>query len=1612
MKQTNNAIKFLMAQYRAIFKNANIAMVAAMAAAALAAGQAQAATSFVNDTVKAEGTDVTVNVDGVGTDTNAYDKIALTDGVSSDKAFVITVSSGAANNTIKGSVGLSNSTIKVAGADKTNAKLDIGTGAQNPTNLTLKELSVAEQGALNVAGTSADNKTSVIASTINFGDGQKAANSTIDIKNFATVSAEGDGDEAGKITINQATVDIAAGGTLKGKKVVLTDGTVTNAGTLSGGTIDIAAGTLTNTGTLTAGTLNLAGGELVATKAVTANDLTVSKGTLTATEAVTASNELNIAGGKVAATKAVSGKKIKVTGGEVDFGAGDAGELGSDTSAVTISGGTIKTTNAGAIKGSSVTIDQGTFTLTKGLTIGSVDGTVDVNSGTFTVPDNITLAFKGNTNLNAGTDITTTAGGKLSFTGTATIADDAKLKLGATSVTVIAADAALNEKTATLNVSTTKFGLLTKEAGNKIEASGAAGTVAELHFTDSGAAIDLAKVGALNGNGGVNDENITHGANVTLKLSADAIDFNKTKIEAERLRLAANTLTVGDGKAAFTVSGGATDTLLEVGKTLTVSGGKDLTIKQGAISLRGEAGSKDNSVDAGKITVGGTEEGTLSVAAGEWTVKSLEIASGDVNVINDAVLKITGDLTTKDKDNQLVAQNTATIDASKAVTIKLLASGTKLEDSSTLILDKADVFNASGDSTGAFADNAVVGSANSTINIMDGDKLATISREKFEAFTKKAAFDGLWGVTVDGLVPEGTTEMNIGGADNNLIAGLGTGYENVQAKVDGTKPIDKNYSAGSVVLSSGDSLAIGTGSMTLQNANAHDNDGMFVSKPGAKPEDKATVAGVNFGTGSTAYSSLTLQGSGTIGAITADAAGSGSVTFGAGEGKTGDVTVEGAIGADTKEIGKLVTNGSNVTVASGDVFVQSIDFNGGSFNVAADKKLVLGAAAAGLASTIDGNLTAGELTFKANTTGSVDIASNAVVDLGTLTGITGIKINVGKDGVENGSATLLADKLVLKEATLKIDPAYDQPYASAIAMDLSGTAGDTLDGHVEVGHNALFAVGFDTKAEVDAVLGTLVKNGSFADPAPSEPAPGPGTRSSVTAPDTGAVITPNAVVLNKGIKFGANGGIYVGTEAGKTAANNTLEVDAGSALVITDKVFTVDPATGKKTGVAITADSVTSGTATIDQGAKLVLVGAFNGADNELDILSGFSGGTAPMEKFDVSIGGSDLLEATWTTAGKLDVNLTQDKAKLASAFAGASTPVKQLMLDMLAGDKFAYSTAEGYQLINQLAMANNGVAADAAAHAATYAGAQQAAVASVTTMADAMFGRVGAVGVEAASIAATGSQANGGVWLTPMYKSVDSEGFNAEGASYGSDVDLSGVAFGADTVNGNMRFGAVFNIGSGDAEGKGNGNGLKDEFDYYGFGIYSAMGFGNFALVGDASMTVISHDVEGHGLKGKADTTAVTMGVTGQYTVATPAVDVTPHLGARFIRLNTDSYDLTSANGVVGTTDFDVQNVFSVPLGVTLSKAFVAGGWTLAPSADLTIAFNTGDTDAKSTTRFTGINKNLDLTAEVLDEVQYGLTVGLGAQYGAFGTSFGINYTGSENTDAFGVNAQCRYMF
>ena len=67
MKQTNNAIKFLMAQYRAIFKNAYFKglTTALVLTAGLAAGQAQAATNFTSTDSDIATKDLIINSDGV-----------------------------------------------------------------------------------------------------------------------------------------------------------------------------------------------------------------------------------------------------------------------------------------------------------------------------------------------------------------------------------------------------------------------------------------------------------------------------------------------------------------------------------------------------------------------------------------------------------------------------------------------------------------------------------------------------------------------------------------------------------------------------------------------------------------------------------------------------------------------------------------------------------------------------------------------------------------------------------------------------------------------------------------------------------------------------------------------------------------------------------------------------------------------------------------------------------------------------------------------------------------------------------------------------------------------------------------------------------------------------------------------------------------------------------------------------------------------------------------------------------------------------------------------------------------------------------------------------------
>ena len=1368
-------------------------------------------------------------------------------------------------------------------------------------------------------------------------------------------------------------------------------------GGAAGAVVQAKSGSLVIDGADAAKTVLTIGGDAASGATVTLSSVDVKSGTLklSAQNETSALNATNIVIGTKQAEQDSTAPKATAASANVEIGKSS-----------TISG-SVSVYDGGLISAKAAVAEIANSKIVgESLSVGK-GGKIDIAAGKGLQVESKTLSVTNGGKLALGG-----ADSKLAFTGNTLTLKDGALE---GNKGTIGLGAVSNARNVTLNVDSATFNenLFKSSKVNLNGTSGQGGTLTiNVEDASKDASLDLVTSGLVNGtNGelGANFTGTTDGNLATVVISANKgtlVSDSFAQKTFKSVDLEFNDLTVGKTDAGFTINAGN----LTVKNKLTVSGSKTFTVA-GDKSLTLAGTSKDSVVDASKITVGAAAAGNLIVNGqnSKWTVGSLEVKKGKVEVSNSATLAMTKDavLSFATSDAEMSANN-ATIDASEAILNFGKASLISLENGGRVIFSADDVYSVDekgnvnitsgdGSKTSKFFKDAVKADSSSFLEIKT-DK--TVTAEQAGKIKDQIASQGFTGFLDFGGKVEASKAESVDYGSAGIMTGVNGVYDNTQIIMKSDNNIGESLSAANLKLSGSGATAVANvndkKALVLVNANSKLGKGKFVQ------DSTGAVAGVNL---AGENSALILNGSGDIGSITAAGNNSGSFTVGGAVNGNGVVTVKGAIGDSNNAVKNVTINsGSTLAVegteAAKDVYTNTLTLNAGG-SLKADKNTVTVTAANG--NTIEGNLSANKLVFStANSKVNFENGAFVNVDELSVNGTTA-KIQVGSpasEGETGSSATLEAGKLTLAKGTLFVDPALRQKAAIAAVKTLSktesdgkGTDAQVLDGNIIVGMNSAVGVGFDTRAEVE----DLLIQSNYMDPV---------TKSFNEDP----AALHAALILNTPIKIADGAGVVVNAAATSqtTATDDTLNLSANSALVINDSVFSVG-ADGKKTGTAVLFGK-TGGSGTVSAAnGQIILAGDFDGADTGIQIFSNASGSDGVKV-----VSANGVLNGTIGANGAI-ASLTPDPDKLKGMFTTVSEPVRKLLQERVANQNNAFDKSQlGAQFLGSVTNDPkdlSGVKADAAAHAATYAGAQQAAVASVTTMADAMFGRVGAVGVEAASIAATGSQANGGVWLTPMYKSVDADGFNAQGASYGSEVDLAGVAFGTDTVNGNMRFGAVFNIGSGDADGKGNGNGLKDEFDYYGFGIYSAMGFGNFALVGDASLTVISHDVKGFDLHGKADTKAVTMGLTGQYTFATPAVDVTPHLGARFVRLDTESYDLNSAKGTIATTDFDVQNVFSVPVGVTLSKAFVAGGWSLAPNADLTVTFNSGDTEAKSTTTFTGA-RAIDLNSEVLDEVTYGVTLGLGAQYGAFGTSFGINYTGSENTDAFGVNAQARYMF
>ena len=337
---------------------------------------------------------------------------------------------------------------------------------------------------------------------------------------------------------------------------------------------------------------------------------------------------------------------------------------------------------------------------------------------------------------------------------------------------------------------------------------------------------------------------------------------------------------------------------------------------------------------------------------------------------------------------------------------------------------------------------------------------------------------------------------------------------------------------------------------------------------------------------------------------------------------------------------------------------------------------------------------------------------------------------------------------------------------------------------------------------------------------------------------------------------------------------------------------------------------------------------------------------------------------------------------------------------------------------LNEVITTSHGAPAEAVARMALYGGAVQAAIAANTSSYEAIAARTG-VGATDMGLTVANNGMGAALWLAPMYKNQDSDSFDAEGLSYGVDMDLYGVALGADfEFMPGLTAGIMFNVGSGSADGQGNAaaSSVSNDFDYYGISVYGNYKYDALSITADLGYTAVDSDIDAHtGLESygsvstSVDSTAWTLGVTGKYTFNVGGVELAPHAGLRYSSIDLDDYSVSD----IASYDADTMDIFSIPVGVTIAKEFSGEAWTVKPSLDLSVQGNFGDDTSDGTVHWTGVDGlATNVSSEMMDNFTYGATLGVSAQTGSFSMGLGVNYTGSDNVDEFGVNANARFVF
>ena len=862
-------------------------------------------------------------------------------------------------------------------------------------------------------------------------------------------------------------------------------------------------------------------------------------------------------------------------------------------------------------------------------------------------------------------------------------------------------------------------------------------------------------------------------------------------------------------------------------------------------------------------------------------------------------------------------------------------------------------------------------------------------------------------VSISDLNSSGLSNMVLGGATlttgtdskgNNLVVGASSGShgsaESIEGSIGGSN-LNLGTDGSEVTITGGQYLTLlgGETNTSLVQAGNEGNKAVDVhvgSTNSATPEGTLNLGTTGMASSGTLTGNVQIGSSSIVNVRGGEHSITGESDSTAGQAVAGINNNGGTLNIDehaTLQTSVKQTTGE--TNIAGKLASSSVELEGGNFNVSGSAQIEQLKQRGGdtvISGTVEGN--------------SLEVAGGTMNVTGTLktenlVANSGMTISVG-----NGSAAgkLSSSSVSLNGGGIFLDPAW-------IGNDTVETAShgalvfnnQTVDGELTVGQNSLLVLGetsvdrsidmFNTsglkwgKDDISAALsitaaqhlsptqGAIVVDGSKTSAPTSPLAPNTATFAN------GSLLIVDASGLNGNAALSSEGGaLYVNQNASLLIGNATTGkyvITSGFADNANVKGWEGDYLSSTDQLIGLTIDKSETGTIKVEARA--------------LDVASTLPGVVMPGTISEIWFGGRNDIDSS--NAGIAFLSRTMDNRYLAP---------------------------------NDTVRTING-----AAQIAIAAGVQASAISASGSVNRALQDHLSLSNSVNQRGAPSLHREGPDLWASMLYRDSDSSGIRAGRFNADYKNDFGGIVAGADYTwkdkgNGSFRAGGALNIGTGEGKSRGDFNDTRNDYDTYGLSAYGSLNSGNANLMVDIGYMKGKNELKqtvpstlGDTLKADVDTQIWTIGAQGEYRLKTATFDVTPHIGVRWLRLKTDAFKTHNSQGTVFNTGSDTQNIWQIPVGVTLSRDYVAkNGWTVKPKLDISFIPATGDRNASTRIHVPGVAASDITRTEIMDSTSWNGSLGLDMQKDRLSIGFSAAYQKSGNEKSRGFMLKINRQF